>query len=121
MRRHPLQPFEPTQRIANVRWSGTQLSDILRDCGPAPEAQYLWSYGADYGEFGAPGVTSGEWHMFHYPALTPATPGTRPFVKTLVYCTFEQYISCTCSAAYVRNHLPPPWEGMEGHPCKTCG
>jgi DMSO/TMAO reductase YedYZ molybdopterin-dependent catalytic subunit len=48
----PLRPFEPTRRIANVRWSGTRLSDILRDCRPAPEAKYLWSYGADYGEFG---------------------------------------------------------------------
>jgi DMSO/TMAO reductase YedYZ molybdopterin-dependent catalytic subunit len=48
----PLHPCEPTRRIANVRWSGARLSDILRDCGPAPEAQYLWSYGADYGEFG---------------------------------------------------------------------
>jgi DMSO/TMAO reductase YedYZ molybdopterin-dependent catalytic subunit len=48
----PLRPFEPTRRVANVRWSGTRLSDILRDCRPAPEARYLWSYGADYGEFG---------------------------------------------------------------------
>jgi sulfane dehydrogenase subunit SoxC len=48
----PLRPFEPTRRISNVRWSGTRLSDILRDCRPAPEAKYLWSYGADYGEFG---------------------------------------------------------------------
>jgi DMSO/TMAO reductase YedYZ molybdopterin-dependent catalytic subunit len=47
----PLRPFEPTRRISNVRWSGARLSDILRDCGPAPEAKYLWSYGADYGEF----------------------------------------------------------------------
>ena len=47
----PLQPFEPTRRISNVRWSGARLSDILRDCVPAPEAKYLWSYGADYGEF----------------------------------------------------------------------
>gem|GEM_PF-1241704 len=49
---NPLQPCEPTRRIANVRWSGARLSDILRDCGPAPEAHYLWAYGADYGEFG---------------------------------------------------------------------
>jgi DMSO/TMAO reductase YedYZ molybdopterin-dependent catalytic subunit len=47
----PLRPFEPTRRIANVRWSGTRLSDIMRDCRPKPEAKYLWSYGADYGEF----------------------------------------------------------------------
>jgi sulfane dehydrogenase subunit SoxC len=48
----PLRAFEPTRRISNVRWSGARLSDIMRDCGPAPEAKYLWSYGADYGEFG---------------------------------------------------------------------
>jgi sulfane dehydrogenase subunit SoxC len=48
----PLRPFEPTRRISNVRWSGARLSDIMRDCRPAPEAKYLWSYGADYGEFG---------------------------------------------------------------------
>ena len=48
----PLRPLEPTRRISNVRWSGARLSDIVRDCKPAPEAKYLWSYGADYGEFG---------------------------------------------------------------------
>ena len=49
---NPLRPLEPTRRISNVRWSGARLSDIVRDCKPAPEAKYLWSYGADYGEFG---------------------------------------------------------------------
>jgi DMSO/TMAO reductase YedYZ molybdopterin-dependent catalytic subunit len=48
----PLQPFEPTRRICNVRWSGARLADVLRDCAPADEAKYLWSYGADYGSFG---------------------------------------------------------------------
>jgi sulfane dehydrogenase subunit SoxC len=48
----PLKPFEPTRRISNVHWSGARLSDILRDCGPAPGAKYVWSYGADHGEFG---------------------------------------------------------------------
>ena len=47
----PLKPFEPTRRISNVRWSGARLSDILRDCRLASEAKYLWSYGADHGEF----------------------------------------------------------------------
>jgi sulfane dehydrogenase subunit SoxC len=48
----PLRPFEPTRRVSNIRWGGTRLADILRDCEPALEAKYLWSYGADYGEFG---------------------------------------------------------------------
>ncbi len=48
----PLQPREPTRRICNVCWSGARLSDVLIDVGPLPTARYLWSYGADYGEFG---------------------------------------------------------------------
>ncbi|HEY7246001.1 MAG TPA: molybdopterin-dependent oxidoreductase [Xanthobacteraceae bacterium] len=48
----PQQPAEPTQRICNVRWGGTRLADVLRDCGPAPNARYVWSRGADYGAFG---------------------------------------------------------------------
>ena len=48
----PLRPFEPTRRISNVRWSGARLSDILRDCRLASKAKYLWSFGADHGEFG---------------------------------------------------------------------
>jgi DMSO/TMAO reductase YedYZ molybdopterin-dependent catalytic subunit len=48
----PLKPFEPTRRIANVRWTGARLSDILRECRPAAEAKYVWSSGADHGEFG---------------------------------------------------------------------
>src|SRR5436309_1708831 len=47
----PLQPLEPTQRICNVRWGGARLVDVLRDCGPAPNARYVWSSGADYGAF----------------------------------------------------------------------
>ena len=47
----PLAPFEPTRRVCNVRWTGARVSDILGDCGIAPEARFLWSSGADYGEF----------------------------------------------------------------------
>lgn len=48
----PLRPLEPTRRICNVRWSGARLFDIIRDCSPTSEAKYVWSHGADYGEFG---------------------------------------------------------------------
>jgi DMSO/TMAO reductase YedYZ molybdopterin-dependent catalytic subunit len=48
----PLQPFEPTRRICNVRWGGTRLADVLREARPARNAQYVWSWGADYGAFG---------------------------------------------------------------------
>jgi DMSO/TMAO reductase YedYZ molybdopterin-dependent catalytic subunit len=48
----PLQPFEPTRRICNARWGGTRLADVLRECRPARNAQYVWSWGADHGAFG---------------------------------------------------------------------
>lgn len=47
----PLAPFEPTRRVGNVCWGGVRLADVLEDCRPKPSARYLWSYGADYGEF----------------------------------------------------------------------
>jgi len=47
----PLQPFEPTRRVCNITWAGVRLADILAACGPTPSARYVWSYGADYGEF----------------------------------------------------------------------
>jgi DMSO/TMAO reductase YedYZ molybdopterin-dependent catalytic subunit len=47
----PLAPFEPTRRVCNVRWGGGRLVDVLADCRPSAAAQYIWSYGADSGEF----------------------------------------------------------------------
>jgi DMSO/TMAO reductase YedYZ molybdopterin-dependent catalytic subunit len=46
-----LAPQEPKRRIVNVRWGGVRVSDVLAECGVRPEARYLWSDGADYGEF----------------------------------------------------------------------
>ncbi len=54
----PLQPSEPTRRICNVTWGGARLADILADCAPSAAARYVWSYGADYGEFGGVAVES---------------------------------------------------------------
>ncbi len=48
----PFAPFEPTRRVCNVRWGGTRLADSLADCQPRTAARYVWSYGADFGEFG---------------------------------------------------------------------
>ncbi len=48
----PFAPFEPTRRASNVTWGGTRLADILADCRPRADAHYIWSYGADFGEFG---------------------------------------------------------------------
>ena len=47
----PFAPFEPTRRVCNMRWSGVRLVDVLADCQPSAAAQYIWSYGADFGEF----------------------------------------------------------------------
>ncbi len=47
----PLQPQEPTRRICNVAWTGVRLTEILSDARPMPAARFVWSYGADYGEF----------------------------------------------------------------------
>jgi DMSO/TMAO reductase YedYZ molybdopterin-dependent catalytic subunit len=52
----PLAPNEPTQRVCNVSWAGTRLADILARCEPHPSAQFVWSTGADYGEFGGVSV-----------------------------------------------------------------
>lgn len=48
----PFAPLNPTRRICNVRWGGVPLASLLADCRPDTTARYLWSYGADYGEFG---------------------------------------------------------------------
>jgi DMSO/TMAO reductase YedYZ molybdopterin-dependent catalytic subunit len=52
----PLAPHEPTQRVCNVTWSGARLADVLADCEVRPSARFVWSTGADYGEFSGVGV-----------------------------------------------------------------
>jgi DMSO/TMAO reductase YedYZ molybdopterin-dependent catalytic subunit len=47
----PFAPFEPKRRICNVMWTGVRLVDVLAECRPHAAAQYIWSYGADFGEF----------------------------------------------------------------------
>jgi DMSO/TMAO reductase YedYZ molybdopterin-dependent catalytic subunit len=47
----PFAPFEPTRRVSNVRWGGVRVADVLADCRPSVGAQYIWTYGADFGEF----------------------------------------------------------------------
>jgi DMSO/TMAO reductase YedYZ molybdopterin-dependent catalytic subunit len=51
----PFEPFQPTRRVANVRWAGARLADVLADRRPSGNASYLWAYGSDSGVFG--GVT----------------------------------------------------------------
>jgi DMSO/TMAO reductase YedYZ molybdopterin-dependent catalytic subunit len=54
----PLQPYEPSQRVCNVIWGGARLSDVLATCKPKPRARYVWSTGADSGEFGGVSVAA---------------------------------------------------------------
>lgn len=48
----PLAPDKPTQRVCNVTWGGVRLDHILRLVEADPEAEFVWSTGADSGEFG---------------------------------------------------------------------
>jgi DMSO/TMAO reductase YedYZ molybdopterin-dependent catalytic subunit len=48
----PLAPDEPTQRVCNVRWAGVRLDYLLELVGVERTAKFLWSHGADSGEFG---------------------------------------------------------------------
>jgi sulfane dehydrogenase subunit SoxC len=47
----PLRPDEPSQRVCNVVWGGVALSTILTMAGVLPEAKFMWSQGADSGNF----------------------------------------------------------------------
>ena len=47
----PLAPLAPTQRVCNLTWSGARLGDLLAQCEPLPSARFVWSNGADYGDF----------------------------------------------------------------------
>jgi len=47
----PLAPSEPTQRVCNVTWAGARLADILAECEPHPTGRFVWSTGADHGDF----------------------------------------------------------------------
>ena len=47
----PRRPKLPLRRVANLKWSGVDLSELLDSAGVRPEATHLWSYGLDHGEF----------------------------------------------------------------------
>ncbi|MGH7068268.1 MAG: molybdopterin-dependent oxidoreductase [Acetobacteraceae bacterium] len=49
---NPLAPHVPTRRVAAVVWGGVRLADLLAAAKPAPDAKFVWSDGADAGEFG---------------------------------------------------------------------
>jgi DMSO/TMAO reductase YedYZ molybdopterin-dependent catalytic subunit len=55
----PLAPGKPTQRVCNVRWAGVRLDYLLELVGVERGANFIWSHGADSGEFG--GVECGHY------------------------------------------------------------
>lgn len=55
----PLAPDKPTQRVCNVRWAGVRLDHVLGSAGVARSANFVWSQGADSGDFG--GIACGHY------------------------------------------------------------
>jgi len=47
----PLDPTTPTRRVANVRWTGVDLAELLADAGVRSSATHLWAFGLDHGVF----------------------------------------------------------------------
>jgi DMSO/TMAO reductase YedYZ molybdopterin-dependent catalytic subunit len=47
----PFTQFETTRRVCNVRWGGVRLGEVLVEGRPSAAAQYIWIYGADFGDF----------------------------------------------------------------------
>lgn len=47
----PIRPTVPVRRAGNVEWEGVPLTCLMEEAGVLPEAQYMWSRGADFGEF----------------------------------------------------------------------
>lgn len=47
----PRRPTTPLRRVANVKWGGVDLAELLDRTGVRCEATHLWSYGLDHGEF----------------------------------------------------------------------
>ncbi|WP_234685062.1 molybdopterin-dependent oxidoreductase [Bradyrhizobium monzae] len=48
----PLAPDKPTRRVCNVSWAGVRLDYLLKMVGVERTARFVWSNGADSGEFG---------------------------------------------------------------------
>jgi DMSO/TMAO reductase YedYZ molybdopterin-dependent catalytic subunit len=47
----PLAPRKPVRRVANVEWEGVPLASLLQHVGINAGARFLWSTGADDGDF----------------------------------------------------------------------
>ncbi|HZT24294.1 MAG TPA: molybdopterin-dependent oxidoreductase [Pseudolabrys sp.] len=48
---YPQDPTIATRRVGNVVWGGADLKTVLGGLGIAPQARFLWAYGADRGAY----------------------------------------------------------------------
>ncbi|KAF5886194.1 MULTISPECIES: molybdopterin-dependent oxidoreductase [Rhizobium] len=48
---HPFHPSVPVRRVANVVWRGVALREVLALAGVKPQAAFMWSAGADGGNY----------------------------------------------------------------------
>jgi sulfane dehydrogenase subunit SoxC len=60
----PRRPDLAMRRIANLVWSGVDLGVLLQRCGVRPEAQFVWAYGLDHGEYDG---LSARWYVKDLP------------------------------------------------------
>lgn len=69
----PLEPTVPTRRVANVRWGGIDLAELLDELGIDPRAKFLWAYGLDGGEFAGGSI---DWFVKDLPLARLKADGT---------------------------------------------
>lgn len=48
---YPANPRVAMRRVGNAVWGGADLKTLLDEIGLLPDAQYLWAYGCDGGEY----------------------------------------------------------------------
>ncbi len=48
---NPREPTIPTRQIANVRWGGVDVRELIDGLGVHIDASHLWAYGLEYGSF----------------------------------------------------------------------
>jgi sulfane dehydrogenase subunit SoxC len=47
----PKAPKVPTRQVANVKWTGVDLRELLHGVGVHHDVSHLWAYGLEYGSF----------------------------------------------------------------------
>ncbi|HLH89072.1 MAG TPA: molybdopterin-dependent oxidoreductase [Xanthobacteraceae bacterium] len=68
----PRRPDLAARRVGNVVWRGVDLADLLRGCGIADAAQFVWAYGLDHGKYED---ISAKWYVKDLPRARLADGG----------------------------------------------